>query len=241
VKGDLNGKIMNPASPMQLKTPVEFLIRTVEGTSPTNYLLLQLHQKSDRREFHSVTGGVLHQSGGAQRDEVSFQPEKIGERLWRVRLNSLPTGEYGFLAPSASSANTSAPGKMYTFGVLPEDLLTTQWNVSKGEHKADVPTGADVTVSNAEFSDATIGASTDESPNIRRDGITLSHVTPGGPAEQAGIKVGDVILAIDDHYLFTAEEFGAEVKRHKPGTRVAVRYRHYSTIFSTNLTVGSLR
>jgi len=241
VKGDINGKIMKPANSTQLKSPLEFLIRAVEGTSVTDYLLLQLHQKSDRREFRWVTGGVLRQSGGAQTDEIPFQPEKISARLWRVRLGSLPTGEYGFLAPAASSANTSAPGKMYAFGVLPEDLLTTQWNVSRGEHKADVPTGSDVTVSNAEFSDATIGASTDESPKIRHDGVTLSRVMPGGPAEQAGIRLGDVILAIDDHYLFTAEEFNAEVRRHEPGARVAIRYRRYSTIYSTNLTVGSVR
>jgi hypothetical protein len=89
LKGDLNGKVMKRTSPTQMKTPLEFLIKTIEGTSATEYQLLRLHQKGDRREFRSVTGGVLHQSGGAQRDEVSFQPEKIGNRLWRVRLDSL--------------------------------------------------------------------------------------------------------------------------------------------------------
>jgi putative serine protease PepD len=94
-------------------------------------------------------------------------------------------------------------------------------------------------VSTQEFSNATIGASTDENPRIRHDGITLALVTPGGPADQAGIKVGDVILAVDNHYLFTAEELDAEIKHHKPGTRVAVRYRRYSTICETYLAVGS--
>jgi hypothetical protein len=93
VKGDLNGKVLKPRSPTQVKTPLEFLIKTVEGTSATEYQLLRLHEKGDRREFRSVTGGVLHQSGGAQRDEVSFQPEKIGDRLWHVRLDSLQAGE----------------------------------------------------------------------------------------------------------------------------------------------------
>jgi hypothetical protein len=241
VKGDLNGKVMNPASPTQLKSPLEFLIRTVEGTSATEYQLLRLHQKSDRREFRSVTGGVLHQSGGAQRDEVSFQPEKTGTRLWKVRLDSLPSGEYGFLAPGTSSVSISASGKMYTFGVIEGDLQPTQRDMSSGDHKTEAPAGLDAAVSNPEFSDATIGVSTDESPKIRHDGITLSRVTPGGPAEQAGIRVGDVIFAIDNRYLFTAEELEAEIKRHKPGTRVAIRYRRYSTIYSTNLTVGSMR
>jgi hypothetical protein len=241
VKGDINGKVLKPTSPTQVKIPLKFLIKTVEGTSATEYQLLRLHQKGDRREFRSVTGGVLHQSGGAQRDEVSFQPEKIGDRLWRVRLGSLRVGEYGFLAPGVLSASISASGKIYTFGVLAEDRETTKAPVSQDEGKADARKGSDRIVSSQEFSDATIGASTDGNPNVRHDGITLARIAPGGPAEQAGISVGDVILAVDDHYLFTAEELDTEIKHHKPGTKVAVRYRRYSTIYETSLVVGSAR
>jgi hypothetical protein len=241
LKGDLNGKVMKRTSPTQMKTPLEFLIKTIEGTSATEYQLLRLHQKGDRREFRSVTGGVLHQSGGAQRDEVSFQPEKIGNRLWRVRLDSLQAGEYGFLAPGTSSVSISASGKMYTFGVLEGDRKTTKGNVSQDERKADARRGSDGIVPTQEFSDATIGASTDENPKVRHDGITLTRVTPEGPADRAGIRAGDVILAVDDHYLFTAEELDAEIKHHKPGTQVAVRYRRYSTMYEAYLVVGSAR
>src|SRR5580704_7949029 len=53
VKGDLNGKVAKPRSPVQIASPLEFLIKTVEGTSVTEYQLLRLHEKSDRREFRS--------------------------------------------------------------------------------------------------------------------------------------------------------------------------------------------
>jgi PDZ domain len=241
LKGDVNGKVMKPTSPTQVKTPLEFVIKTIEGTAATEYQLLRLHQKDDRREFRSVTGGVLHQSGGAQRDEISFEPEKIGNRLWRVRLDSLQVGEYGFLAPGTSSVSISASGKMYTFGVVEGDRETTKGGVSQDERKADARIGSDRIASPQEFSDATIGASTDGNPKVRHDGITLARITPGGPAEQAGIRVGDVILAVDNHYLFTAEELDTEIKHHKPGTRIAVRYRRYSTIYETDLAVGSAR
>jgi S1-C subfamily serine protease len=121
----------------------------------------------------------------------------------------------------------SASGKMYTFGVLPRDRETGK--APQDERKADARGGLDGTVPNIvptqEFANATIGASTDENPRIRHDGITLARVTLGGPADQAGIRVGEVILAVDNHYLFTAEELDTEIKHHKPGTRVPVRYR----------------
>jgi S1-C subfamily serine protease len=158
-----------------------------------------------------------------------------------VRLGSLEVGEYGFLAPGVLSASISASGKIYTFGVLAEDRETTKGTLSQDEGKTDARAGPDGTVSTPVFSNANIGASTDENPKVRHDGITLDRVTPGGPAERAGIMAGDVILAVDDHYRFTAEELDTEIKHHRPGTQVAVRYRRYSRIYDTSLVVGSGR
>jgi S1-C subfamily serine protease len=76
--------------------------------------------------------------------------------------------------------------------------------------------------------------------DVRHDGVTLTALTPGGPADQAGIKAGDVILAVNDRYLFTIGELKEEVSRHQPGTKIAVRYRRYSTIYEASLTVGNV-
>jgi hypothetical protein len=86
---------------------------------------------------------------------------------------------------------------------------------------------------------STIGTSVDGNPTIRHDGVTLSRVVSGGPADQAGIRAGDVILAIDDHYLFTAQEMNEEIQRHKPGATISVRYRRYSTIYAATVVVGT--
>jgi hypothetical protein len=91
VKGDRNGKV----------------IKTLEGTSVTEYQLLRLHQKNDRREFRAATGGVIHQSGGAAGNDVPFSPEKIGSRSWKIVLSDLPKGQYGFLPPGVESARDS--------------------------------------------------------------------------------------------------------------------------------------
>jgi hypothetical protein len=116
-KGHVNGKIMSPRSPLQLPTPVEFYIKTPEGTGVTEYQLLRLDQHDNRREFRAMTGGIIHASGGAERNAVKFEPEKVGNRVWRIVLKDLKKGEYGFLPPGVSSASLSSSGKIYSFGV----------------------------------------------------------------------------------------------------------------------------
>ena len=116
-KGHINGKIMKSRSPLRIANPVEFVIRTPEGTSVTEYQLLSLYVKSNRREFRAMTGGIFHATGGAERTAMEFKSEKIGERTWRIQLQNLSPGEYGFLPPGISSASISSSGKMYTFGI----------------------------------------------------------------------------------------------------------------------------
>jgi membrane-associated protease RseP (regulator of RpoE activity) len=68
--------------------------------------------------------------------------------------------------------------------------------------------------------------------------ITLTSVTEGGPAEQVGIQAGDVILAINDHYVFTVGELNEEISHHQPGTSIDVRYRRRAIIYEIALIVG---
>ena len=238
VKEDKNGKVMRAKSPTQITSPLEFVVKTVEGTSVEEYQLLRLHGKSNRREFRSVTGGILHVSGGAQRDEVAFQPEKIGTRTWKMKLQDLPKGEYGFLPPGVESASISASGKIYTFGVV-EGSNARLWNIS-GDHADSVSNikADDPATTSPIFRESSIGVFSAENPNVRRDGVTLTSVTAGGSADQVGIKAGDVILAIDDHYLFTVGELTGEISHHQPGTKITVRYRRYSAIYDTPVVVG---
>jgi hypothetical protein len=239
VKGDKNGKVIRSKSPTQTTSPLELLVKTVEGTTVEEYQLLRLHEKSNRREFRSVTGGILHVSGGAQRDEVDFQPEKIGSRTWRIVMPNLPNGEYGFLPPGVASASISASGKMYTFGVTTENRARASRNISQNHETAEEAVATHETPTTQATAQGMIGASSDDNPVIRHDGITLSRVLAGGPADQAGMRVADVVLAIDNHYLYTGQEMNDEILRHKPGTKITVRYRRYRTIYEASVVTGT--
>jgi hypothetical protein len=119
VKGDVNGHIPGIHSRTSVASPLEFLIDAPEGVAITEYQLLRLREEKESREFRTVTGGVMHVSGGATRDVVPFEGKKIMSRIYKVVLPSLGPGEYGFLPPSTvNSTSSTSLGKMYTFRLL---------------------------------------------------------------------------------------------------------------------------
>jgi hypothetical protein len=117
-KGHVNGTVSKPKSALQLYTPVEFVIKCPDGTSAAEYQLMRLDRKGDRREFRARTGGIVHASSGGERNKVEFQFEKIAPRTYRVKIDELKRGEYGFLPPGNSSVSIASSGKMYTFGII---------------------------------------------------------------------------------------------------------------------------
>jgi len=116
-KGHINGTVRNPHSRRQTGAPLEIIIRCPAGVAPTEYQLLDLWEKDNRREFRARTGGVIHASAGAQKNALEFDPVKIGPSTYKITLKDLKKGEYGFLAPGWSGANMAASGKIHTFGI----------------------------------------------------------------------------------------------------------------------------
>jgi hypothetical protein len=120
VKNDINGHIEGKTAKTQVTFPVLFAVYVSEGIAITEYQVVRLHQQSSSREFRSVTGGVIHESGGAKRDLVEFQPQKIAPRLYQISLDaSAGRGEYGIIPPgSYSSANMASGGKIYSVSIV---------------------------------------------------------------------------------------------------------------------------
>jgi serine protease Do len=53
-------------------------------------------------------------------------------------------------------------------------------------------------------------------------GVVLSDVTPEGPAEMAGLRPGDVVMALDGKPMQNARQFDVNLYRRAPGERVAL-------------------
>ena len=130
-KGHVNATVSGPKSKLQIATPVEIVVKCAEGVTASEYTLLKLDEKGDRREFRAVTGGVYHSSGGLEKDAIKFDFQKIAPRTFKILLTGLKKGEYGLLPPGSGSVGgmgggtsgqtvqggSMQAGKLYTFGV----------------------------------------------------------------------------------------------------------------------------
>ena len=116
IKEDRNGVVSGKEAKLLLPRPTDFLIFTAEGVEGSEYDLLRFRLNSKDREFRTLTGGVFHQSGGAQRDEQPFQPKRIAPRVYTFTVpRETPGGEYGILPPG--TGNVTNGGKIYTFAM----------------------------------------------------------------------------------------------------------------------------
>ena len=66
-----------------------------------------------------------------------------------------------------------------------------------------------------------------ENPAITRvygagSGVTVSSVTAGSPADQAGLKVGDTIVSVDGKPVKNGDELVADIAGRKPGSKISV-------------------
>jgi serine protease DegQ len=59
---------------------------------------------------------------------------------------------------------------------------------------------------------------------VTENGVVVYGVTPGGPAAQAGVRPGDVLIAVAGWRIATVEELFVSLRRHQPGETVSISY-----------------
>lgn len=56
-------------------------------------------------------------------------------------------------------------------------------------------------------------------------GARITRISPGSPAEQAGLAVDDVVVAVDRTEIDDASDLVLALRRHRPGESITVHYR----------------
>lgn len=67
----------------------------------------------------------------------------------------------------------------------------------------------------------------------------IAVVVEGSPAENAGIRVGDVIVALDDKEISTFQELVDEVRKHKPKDKVKIVVQRGEEKLDLELVIGT--
>ena len=61
-------------------------------------------------------------------------------------------------------------------------------------------------------------------PNNNRDGVKIVEITKDSSADQAGLKLGDVITSIDGNPIRTVESLVNSIRGNEPGDQIAINY-----------------
>ncbi len=71
-----------------------------------------------------------------------------------------------------------------------------------------------------------------------KTGVMISHVDPGQPAAEAGLKAGDAIVSVDGHAIASGDELVNIISSHKPGDKVDIGYVRNGQLMHTTVTIG---
>ena len=72
-------------------------------------------------------------------------------------------------------------------------------------------------------------------------GVLVAAIVPGGPAAKAGIKAGDVVLAVNGQPTPTADVLVSVLANLHPGQKVPVKLLRHGKKLSVTVTLGELR
>jgi putative serine protease PepD len=82
-----------------------------------------------------------------------------------------------------------------------------------------------------------LGVSTQNAPGSA--GATVGQVVSGSPADRAGLAPGDVVTAIDDDAVGTAQDLVTAVRQHRPGDTVSLTWTRDGERHTAKVELGS--
>ncbi len=71
-----------------------------------------------------------------------------------------------------------------------------------------------------------------------KTGVLVQEVQPGGPADKAGLKAGDIITAIDGRSIKDGDDLVNEIASRRPGSTVRLGYVRDGKTMDTTVTIG---
>jgi serine protease Do len=71
-----------------------------------------------------------------------------------------------------------------------------------------------------------------------KNGVLVQEVQPGGPADKAGLKAGDIITTIDGRSIKDGDDLVNEIAGRRPGSTIRLGYARDGKPMDTTVTIG---
>lgn len=167
-----------------------------------------------------TTGGGNDSSYiSAIQTDAAINPGNSGGPLVNLRGQVI-----GVNSAIATLGNTNSSGESGSIGVgfaIPiEQVLTTAAEIISSGHAEYPLIGAEVRATNAQ------------------DGAHVFSLTAGGPAATAGLKVGDVITALDGQPVNDTISLVVEIRTHLPGDTVSLTVQRGGQTITVKVKLG---
>ena len=127
----------------------------------------------------------------------------------------------------ASLGQSSGGGQSGNIGVGFAIPINTARSVAQQLIRTGKVVHADLGVSSRSVTDGT------------QDGAYLEQVTPGGPADKAGLKEGDVVTLFGKQLITSGDGLTVAVAESRPGQTVTLRYVRAGAAHTASVTLGS--
>jgi putative serine protease PepD len=146
----------------------------------------------------------------------------------------------GLLETDAASGSQSAGAALVDASGMVTGIVLGR--VNSGDTTYAVPIGEATRVSEELHDDGIAQHGTLGFEGINADaGPMVTKVTPGGPADGAGVHTGDIVESVDDHPVEFFTDVMALVRGNAPGTKVQLELRRGSNAFRLEIVLGATR
>jgi putative serine protease PepD len=95
---------------------------------------------------------------------------------------------------------------------------------------------ADALIADGEVEHAYLGVATEDTD---ADGARIAEVRPGTPAQEGGLRAGDIVTELDGEVIGSSDELRRAIDAHQPGDRVELTVRRNGGTETLTVTLGS--
>ncbi|MBN2357019.1 trypsin-like peptidase domain-containing protein [candidate division KSB1 bacterium] len=85
-----------------------------------------------------------------------------------------------------------------------------------------------------------VGVTAEDWPGVK-GWIHISEVKPGSPAQEAGLRIGDIVVQVNGERVSSSMELAQYIRRHHPGGEICLGVLRGDSLHTVNMTIGDAK